>query len=327
MFSKTLIILLIVNFVSDSYGQKNKKFFRKDYTYIDATQTFYKINSLPSTWADAKRICALEGAIFWHPDNEFEAKAVIEFWKKTKPNIPWLWTAFSDILVEGRFETVEGKPSSEVFTNWQHGTPDNYQGNEDCTHMSTVPDMNDYRCDSKALFICKKTLQSLEWNNNCDMPNLDYTYSSTTGKCYKLHTTPLNWTEANDRCQLELSTLAVIRNSLEADYLVKLIQSTPKPRIKGKYQRGVYHLGFHNRFNEGWQTITGKPLESEDEDWFDNYKPDGEDECGSMFFNGRLINTDCDMKSLFICQHGADSLLEPIDIRLSSQPYVGGGVE
>ncbi|KAJ8725736.1 hypothetical protein PYW08_003919 [Mythimna loreyi] len=327
MFLKTLLVLLIVNLVSDSYGQKDKKFFRKDYTYIDTTQTFYKINSIPSTWADAKRICALEGAIFWHPDNEVELNAVLEFWKRTKPNIPFLWSAFSDILVEGRFVTVEGKSSSDVYTNWQHGTPDNYQGNEDCTHISTVGDMNDYRCDSKALFICKKSLQSLEWNLECDMPHFGYIFSYTTGKCYKLHTTPLNWTEANDRCQLEQSSLAVINDRLEAEFLVKLTESTPKPRLKKKYQRGIYHLGFHNRLNEGWQTITGKPLKTVNEDWFDNYQPDGEDECGAMFFNGRLINTDCDMKSFFICQHEVENLDEPIDIRLSSQPYVGGGVD
>ena len=41
----------------------------------------------------------------------------------------------------------------------------------------------------------------------------------------------------------------------------------------------------------------------EAEAWYENYQPDERDQCGSMFFNGRLVNTDCDSKSFFICEH------------------------
>lgn len=71
--------------------------------------------------------------------------------------------------------------------------------------------------------------------------------------------------------------------------------------------------------------------------WWDNYQPEGEDreQCGAMFFDGRLININCDMKSLFICEHELDNA--PVKPLYSSsvsgptqpflQPYVGGDVE
>ena len=85
----------------------------------------------------------------------------------------------------------------------------------------------------------------------------DYTLSNDIGKCYKLHTTPAKWSEAYSICQLEQSNLAIINNRREAEFLVKFTEFTPKPRVKGKYQRGIYHLGFHNKLNDGWKTVKG----------------------------------------------------------------------
>ncbi|KAJ8722624.1 hypothetical protein PYW07_003804 [Mythimna separata] len=187
--------------------------------------------------------------------------------------------------------------------------------------------------DSRTITV--KDRISLEWNYQCNLPNLDYSYNKDNGKCYKLHTSPLSWTEAYAACKLEQSYLAVISNSQETDYLVKLTDSTPKPRIKGEYQRGIYHLGFHNRFNEGWQTVKGKRLNVDQEAWFDNYQPDGDNhgECGSMFFNGRFINTACEMKAFFICEHDGANSPAAVTTSLSGseqpilQPFVGGGIE
>ena len=68
--------------------------------------------------------------------------------------------------------------------------------------------------------------------------------------------------------------------------------------------------------------------------WFDNYQPNANDleECGSMFYTGRLINTDCDMKSFFICEHEVNDVASPVSDSVNSglpylQPYIGGGIE
>lgn len=75
---------------------------------MEALQSFYKIHTVPQTWADAKRVCGQEGATFWHPDNDSEAKALLSFWNRTKPNIEWIYVGLSDLFVEGVFETVDG---------------------------------------------------------------------------------------------------------------------------------------------------------------------------------------------------------------------------
>ena len=84
-----------------------------------------------------------------------------------------------------------------------------------------------------------------------------YSFDSDTGNCYKLHTTPLNWTDAHAACRAERSYLAVINNQLEADFLANLTKSSSNQRVRGNYYRGIYHLGFHNKYDDGWQTVTG----------------------------------------------------------------------
>ncbi|KAJ8725739.1 hypothetical protein PYW08_003922 [Mythimna loreyi] len=332
MNPKTLLIFFIVSFAADSYGQKSKKFFRSDYTYIDELQSFYKIHSIPRNWTEAKRVCAQEQAILFHPDNDEEAQIFISFWNKTNSGILWLLVGLSDILVEGEYETVDGKSGYDVYKNWFPGEPNNFGGIENCAYIDLLKGpgyLADQDCNKQNSFSCKKTLKSLQWNEQCDMPYLDYTFNTNNGKCYKLHTTPLNWTEANALCRLEQSSLAKVTNRRDAEYLAKLTVSTPTPKVKGKYQRGIYHLGFYNRFDEGWQVVGGKPMLVDLNLWYGNYQPEGEnlDQCGAMFFDGRLIDINCDTKSFFICEREVKKVTSPDDIAQQIiQPFVGGGL-
>ncbi|KAJ8719146.1 hypothetical protein PYW07_016702 [Mythimna separata] len=282
----------------------DEKFFRKDYTYIGSEESFYKIHTIKRTFTDAKRMCVLEGATLYYAENVKEVNTVASFWNRTQPGIPSIFVGLTDRMAEGLFETVDGRQIFEVYSKWQSSQPDNFNYNEDCVQMDLAGTMRDCKCDSQANFICKKSLQSLTWNQNCNMPNLDYTYDKDIGKCYKVHTTPMNWTDAYATCRAELTSLAMISNRMEAEYLGRLTESTPKPRVCGKYQKGLYHVGFHNRFNEGWQTVAGTPMDVDVELWFDGNQPEENnyEECISMFFNGLLVNTSCDMKSLFICE-------------------------
>ena len=89
-------------------AQKEDKLFRKDYNYIEKFESFYKIHTIPQSWFDAKRVCALEGATLWHPDSDDEAQELLSFWRKTKPNVEWMLTGLSDLLVRDVFQTVDG---------------------------------------------------------------------------------------------------------------------------------------------------------------------------------------------------------------------------
>ena len=93
--------------------QSDKKFYRKDYKYLEAVDSFYKIHTTPTNWREAKRECALEGASLFYPENSKETNTVISFWKRcqtyTRPSDVWIFVGISDIITEGAFETIDGK--------------------------------------------------------------------------------------------------------------------------------------------------------------------------------------------------------------------------
>ncbi|KAF9421847.1 hypothetical protein HW555_002287 [Spodoptera exigua] len=317
MVSKILLFVFVFNLVSDySYGQRNKKFFRKDYKYLEEVEGFYKIHTLHKTWSEAKRVCALEGASLFYPENDDEAHAVLSFWNATQP-YRWVHVGISDLIVKGVFETIDGLPVSDVYNNWGPGEPNDAGGVEDCVILRQDGTLNDDQCNKKFPFICKKSLQSLEWNQRCNFPNLDYVYNEQIGRCYKFHLNPLNWTEAYAVCNAEQSYLAVINTQPEADYLVALTESVPKDKVPGNYMRGAVHLGFHNRANEGWQAVRGTSLDDTGYTCWGTNQPDGgeKEQCGSMFYNGLLNDISCGTRAFFICEHEVDTLSSALDDR------------
>lgn len=52
----------------------------------------------------------------------------------------------------------------------------------------------------------------------------------------------------------------------------------------------------------------GIPLNDADA-WWAKYQPevDATEQCGSMFYTGRLTHIDCILKSFFICEHEVDN--------------------
>ena len=89
-------------------GQKDKDFFRKDYTYIETVNSFYKIHTTPQNWSDAKLQCDEEGASLFYPENDVEQNAVLSFRNTTQPSVKWVFVGISDLMTEGVFETIDG---------------------------------------------------------------------------------------------------------------------------------------------------------------------------------------------------------------------------
>ncbi|XP_031768374.2 macrophage mannose receptor 1-like isoform X2 [Galleria mellonella] len=306
MFPITIlhVLLLIEIILHCSYGQRDKKFFRKDYKYLEDTESFYKIHTISKSWQDARKTCKLEGASLFYPVDEAESNSVIKMWTSEQA-FEQVFIGISSLLVKGAFITIDGVSISDIYHKWSKGEPNNANGNEDCVVMRRNNGaFNDYNCAAKQRFICKKTLASLEWNSACNMPDTGYTYSETFGRCYKFHLTPKNWTEAYATCNAEQSFLAIIESQAEADYFVKLTQEAPKDLVRGNYLRGAVLLGFHNVDEEG------TALEDVGYSKWGNQQPDGGDseKCGSMFYNGKLNDLGCHHKCFFICE--CDNLID-----------------
>lgn len=314
---KTLSVLLLVQLICQcSQGQQKLKFFRKDYTFIEESQAFYKIHTIHRTWPDARKRCAMEGASLFYAEDEIEADAVMGLWNRTQP-FSWVYVGISDLLAKGVWETIDGRPILDVFSNWGPGEPNDANNVEDCVIWRRDNSLNDDRCDKKFPFICKKSLLDLDWNTLCDMPDTSYHYNKDFGKCYKFHLSPMNWTDAHAVCSAEQSYLAVINSQSEADYLVKITEEAPKSKVKGNFLSGAVYLGFHNRDNDGWKTIKGTTLEDSGYTGWGNQQPDGGDNetCGSMFYNGRLNDLGCFHRCFFICEHDIGLLSGAIEER------------
>lgn len=67
---------------------------------------------------------------------------------------------------------ISGIPVGDVYNNWGPGEPNDANGNEDCVILRRGGTLNDDKCFAKYPFICKKSLASLEWNQECNIPNL-----------------------------------------------------------------------------------------------------------------------------------------------------------
>ena len=86
----------------------DKVFLRKDYTYLKAVNSMYKIHTAPQNWRYANMECAREGASLFYPENEDEQNAVMLFRNTTEPNVKWVFVGISDQMVEGSFVTIDG---------------------------------------------------------------------------------------------------------------------------------------------------------------------------------------------------------------------------
>ncbi|CAB3234687.1 unnamed protein product [Arctia plantaginis] len=308
MCSKILFMVLTLYFISNfSNGQRDKKFFRTDYHYIESTQSFYKFHTLHRPWRSAKRTCALESAELFYPVDNKEAQVLLTLWTIIQP-FDDAYVGISDLLAKGTFQTIHGNLIDDVYHNWSPGEPNDADGNEDCVIMRQDGTYNDIPCFISKPFICKKSLVSLEWNKECNMPNLDYKLNKKLGRCYKFHMKPQDWSGANGVCSYEKSYLAVINSKQEADFLAILTESMPKKKFNEDFMPGVVLLGFHDRYEEGWETVKGTSLEDSGYMNWAKGQPDdpprgAEDRCGSMLYNGQLSDIPCDKRGFFICEH------------------------
>ncbi|XP_028170800.1 CD209 antigen-like protein E isoform X3 [Ostrinia furnacalis] len=299
---KLFTSILFVSMVTISHSQRDNKYFRKDYTYIEATDSFYKMHTIHKTWENAKDLCAMEGATLFYPENQEEADAVSLYWNATQP-FPHIFIGASSLIAKGIFETVDGQLISDVYSNWAPGEPNDSSGNEDCVSMNKDQTLNDLSCEHKSPFVCKKTLDSLDWNTKCDIPYLDYEFDETLGKCYKFYSEPRTWRDAYVACSAELSYLAIIDSQAEADHLAKITTDAPKEDSQNALEDTVF-LGF-NKLRKGWKTIKGTKLQNSGYTKWGDQQPDGGDSesCGGMSYDGLLKDAKCEDQSYFICEH------------------------
>ncbi|KPI91592.1 Hemolymph lipopolysaccharide-binding protein [Papilio xuthus] len=153
-------------------GQQQNKFFRKDYKYMEETRSFYKIHTMYRSWEKAKAKCALEGARLFYAEDENEVDVVLDHLNNTQPTFGWVYVGISSHLAKGVFKTIDGVAVRDVYNVWGPGEPNDNNGEENCVILRRDGTLNDEKCSNRYPFICKKTLQSLKWNEECNTPYL-----------------------------------------------------------------------------------------------------------------------------------------------------------
>lgn len=104
--NKVLVILtILLGLVYSSDGQKNKKYFRSDYSYVSTLQGFYKVHHQKRDWNEANVVCGLEGASLFYPENIPEAEQMLHSYRQDEN----LFVGIRDSLGNGVFKTIDGK--------------------------------------------------------------------------------------------------------------------------------------------------------------------------------------------------------------------------
>ncbi|XP_013180701.1 PREDICTED: macrophage mannose receptor 1-like isoform X2 [Papilio xuthus] len=312
---KCVVVFLFCFTITNIFSQISGNFFREDYKFIEDNRSFYKIHTISRTWKEARKMCELEGATLFYPEDQYEVESITNYWNETH-SFNVIYIGVSDLVAKEVYATVDVK---DVYNNWAQGEPNNSDGNEHCLTMALNGRLYDDGCDKKYNFICKKTQATIKWNDYCNVPDLEYRYSDETSRCYKLHSTPANWTEAALVCDIEHSYLAVINSEVEAQHLAMLIGDAFSTNDITPNACSSIALGFSKKDKTGWKTVLGEYIETSGyKQWAEN-EPDNENEnkeCGAMDYNGSLTSISCDAKCYFICEH-ENELLGYVDDRFS----------
>ncbi|KAJ8711157.1 hypothetical protein PYW07_008399 [Mythimna separata] len=311
---------------------RHVEFFRKDYTYIEEYDAFYKMHwdKSVTTWKTAFLTCDEEDATLFYPKLQDEwnlvkslADNMIEDLNTTE-----ILVGLHDEFNLGEFITVDGHatpsplPSDQVIRTNGH----------DCITMNiNTGKFSVKSClfyDSPLPFVCKKVDVRVR-EESCPTVDQGYKFVKTLKKCYKISEKRQTWQEAMKTCFMEGGTLAVLDNPEQANqiriiidnsqtYFVgvrKLLPEGDFYSIRGKKFSDMYQL----LYNNGQNQFDNSPNPDENSDYPDengNYpefrprqivrEPLVELECGTVCnHNTGNIYTEthnCDDKLPFICE-------------------------
>ncbi|XP_077284208.1 C-type mannose receptor 2-like isoform X2 [Arctopsyche grandis] len=305
--SYSVIVLTLVYTYQTNSQKTAPQLFRKDYTYLEGFDAFYKEHTVQRQWTMAVATCLAEGAWLVAPKSKSELEAIQNFIGKSTTSI---WLGIHDKFSESDFLTIEGKSITSEFSQWGLHQPNDCDGSKDCVAMANDGNYSDEDCNQKMNFVCKKSTVDLTQNPTCETYDIDYFYSPITKICYKFHVVPVSWHEAFRICRAEESDLATINSQVEAKLFIDNLERYPAHFLKGNFDKNILHVGFNDLLTPGiYLTNDGKPLNKAG---YDNWAPNQPDNynnnerCGSMFRDGSLNDVNCMTRAMFMMNIARD---------------------
>ncbi|XP_075976863.1 uncharacterized protein LOC142977059 isoform X2 [Anticarsia gemmatalis] len=260
------------------------QFYRKDYTYIEEFDAFYKLHwdLFGASWNSAFLACDDEEATLFYPKIKGEWNLVRNLTNNMAetPNVTDIFVGLHDEFGVGEFVTVDG--GHLMFPG----------GN--CVMLNIETGM--YRTgscvrdpDHPLPFVCKKVETEF-----CPTVDRGYKYVKSLKKCYKVNERPKMWDEAMRTCYMEGGILTVIQNEEEANTIRKM--------MKGDSH---YFVGIRRILSRGeYYTVKGQQrdmvFQNERRDRYNEAEEQNAD-CGAMY-NTYTMTTDCGTRLPFICE-------------------------
>ncbi|XP_022125996.1 uncharacterized protein LOC111000749 [Pieris rapae] len=287
--------------------------FRYDYKFNQDIQGWIKLHPVPSTWADARLRCHLEGANLASPQNLKFATVLKNTLRNTHAERTGIFTGIHATFSKGDFQSIEGIPLTKMPLQWMPYEPDNENNDENCIVMHSNGTIADVNCNEVFPYVCYRKKSKNEVLTECGTVDSDYHLDPRTGSCYKFHFIARNWTRAFMTCAAEGAYLAIINNDAEAEILKDLFAKHPDAELRFTHIKDIAFVGFHNWGERNvWTTIHGQSLEM-GFNTFSVNQPDGTspwDYCGGFFRTGKLDDSWCSDRMAFICEKSIDSLLD-----------------
>ncbi|XP_013184570.1 secretory phospholipase A2 receptor [Amyelois transitella] len=289
MFLKLFLVYLVISFSTCRHVQ----FYRKDYTYFEEFDAFYKLHwdGNGATWNTAFFACENEGSQLFYPKAPEEWKIVnnlIEIRGLLDENFTDIYVGIKNDGIE-EFITVDGLTTPSPLSN-----DNNLNNTELCTTMEIENGSLHinlcYNEDSSSKpFVCKKV-------EDVTCPTIDkgYQYMKETKKCYKVNKMSQTWHDALNSCVMEGGLLVNIESEMEAKLILKLIQG------------GInYHAGFRKipPYND-FYTMKGQNLKDTYERFYYDRNRNDQNDCGAIVNHDSLYlaQVACNKMYPFVCE-------------------------
>ncbi|XP_073945845.1 uncharacterized protein isoform X1 [Choristoneura fumiferana] len=282
-------------------------FFRKDYTYIPKFDAFYKVHWTAKnglSWSSAFMACEDEESSLFYPKMAEEWTVVEDLVStmKKEPNVNEVFVGMHYVVDLGEFITVDGNGllNPGPINNENDSPPEDGMGS--CVTMDIRN--GSYKLQSCSnftnnvqLFVCKKKVVV----EACPTVDTGYKYVKEIGKCFKLHEVKRKtWKKAMETCFNEGGSLAILKNSVEAEII----------RNKITLHNKDYFVGFKKMESDTsdrhFYTIHGHKFDNTFYiRWNHNETFDLKDDCGVIYKFKENLNTmtkNCDDPSPFLCE-------------------------